>query len=122
MKEKKGETLRKKLEKAETSFKKLKGEDFFCEEDGLKVADKWIQEFSSVMFDKVDLKAINKREPGKRGRPSKDEKLKTYCRIEGNIKVNDACILKEMEKMGLFLLASNDIRLFAVLYGLKIIA
>jgi transposase len=49
MKEKKEETLRKKLEKdvekAEMSLKKLKGEDFFCEEDALKAAEKWIQDF-----------------------------------------------------------------------------
>ncbi len=61
------------------------------------------------MFEKVDLKAIKKRESGKRGRISKDEVLKTYYRIEGIIKVNDAFVLKEMEKMGLFILASNDI-------------
>ncbi len=34
-----------------------------------------------------------------------------YYRIEGNIKVNDAFVLKEMEKMGLFILESNGISL-----------
>ena len=81
MKEKKEETLRKKLEKelekAETSLKKLKGRDFFCEEDALKAAEEWIRDFPSVMFEKTDLKSINKREPGKRGRPSRDEEFKT---------------------------------------------
>jgi len=57
------------------------------------------------------LKTIKKREAGKRGRPSKNEELKTYYRINGIIKVNDAFVLKEMEKMGLFILASNDISL-----------
>jgi transposase len=115
MKEKKEETLRakidKEVEKAEKSLKKLKGKDFFCEEDALKTAEEWTQEFPSVLFDKVSLKSITKREPGKRGRPSNDEKFKTYYRIEGDIKVNDAFVLKEMEKMGLFILASNDISL-----------
>ena len=82
MKEKKEETLKRKfekeLEKAEKSFKKLTGEDFFCEEDALKAAEKWIQDFSSVVLDKVDLITIKKRESGKKGRPLKDEKLKTY--------------------------------------------
>ena len=112
MKEKKEQTLRTKLEreveKAEKSFKKLKVEDFFCEEDALKAAEKWSQDFPSVSLEKVDLKAIKKRELGKRGRPSKDEELKTYYRIGGSIKVNDVFVLKEMEKMGLFILASND--------------
>ncbi len=98
MKEKKEETLRKKLEKeaekAETSLKKLKRENFFCEEDALKAAEKWIQNLPSVLFEKIDLKAIKKRESGKRGSHSKDEELKTYFRIEGNIKVNDAFVLK----------------------------
>ena len=115
MKEKKEVTLRRKLEKelekAEKSLKKLAGDDFFCEEDALKAAEKWIADFPSVIFEKVDLKTIKKREAGKRGRISKDEKLKTCYRIDGIITVNDAFVLNEMEKMGLFILASNDIRL-----------
>jgi len=115
IKEKKEKTLRTKLEKevekADNVFKKLKGEDFFCENDALKAAEEWIADFPSIVFEKVDLKAIKKRESGKRGRPSKDEKLKTYYGIDGSIKVNAAFVLKEMEKMGLFILASNDISL-----------
>ncbi len=61
------------------------------------------------MYENIDLKTIKKREEGKRGRSSKDEELKIYYRIEGLIKVNDAFVLKEMKKMGLFILASNDI-------------
>ncbi|MDQ1254167.1 MAG: hypothetical protein QG646_3393, partial [Euryarchaeota archaeon] len=40
-----------------------------------------------------------------------DEILKTYYKIEAEIKTNDAFVLKEMGKMGLFILASNDINL-----------
>jgi transposase len=115
MKEKKeitlGKKLEKELEKAEKSLKKLAGDDFFCEEDALKEAEKWIAYFPSVLFEKIDLKTVKKREAGKRGRISKDEKLKTYYKIDGIIKVNDDFVLKEMEKMGLFILASNDISL-----------
>jgi transposase len=63
------------------------------------------------MLDKASVKVVTKREKGKKGRPSKYEKLEIYYRIEGSIKVNDAFILKEMDKMGLFILASNDISL-----------
>ncbi|AAM04455.1 predicted protein [Methanosarcina acetivorans C2A] len=73
MKEKKEQTLRMKLdrevEKAEKSFKKLKGENFFCEEDALKAAEKWIADFPSVSLEKVDVKSTKKRKSGKRGRP-----------------------------------------------------
>ncbi|AKB50467.1 hypothetical protein MSBRW_1214 [Methanosarcina barkeri str. Wiesmoor] len=41
------------------------------------------------------MKTIKKREAGKRGRPLKDEKLKTYYRINGIIKVNEAFVLKK---------------------------
>ena len=55
MKEKKEETLRKKLEKevekTEIPLKKLKGRNFFCEEDALKAVEEWTQEFPSVLFD-----------------------------------------------------------------------
>ena len=57
------------------------------------------------------MKSIKKRESGKKGRPSKDEILKTYYEVEAEIRTNDAFVLKEMEKMGLFILASNDISL-----------
>ena len=59
MKEKKEKTLKnkfnKEIEKARTSLKKLKGQDFFCEEDALKAAEIWIQDFPSVVFDKIEL-------------------------------------------------------------------
>jgi len=58
------------------------------------------------------LKSIKKRESGKKGRPLKDEILRTYYGIDAEIKTNDDFVLKEMDKMGLFILASNDIDLF----------
>ena len=67
--------------------------------------------FPFYCFDKIELKSIKKRESGKRGRISKDEILKTYYKIEAEIKTNDAFVSKEMEKTGLFILASNDISL-----------
>ena len=115
MKEKKERTLKnkfnKEIEKARKSLKKLKGQNFSCEEDALRAAEMWIQDFPSIIFDKIELKSIKKRESGKKGRPLKDEILKIYYEIEAEIKTNDAFVLKEMEKMGLFILASNDITL-----------
>ncbi len=103
--------LKKEMEKARTSLKKLKNELFSCEEDALKYAEKWIQDYPSLMFGKVELKTVKKRESGKRGRPSKNEKLKTYYTINSDIKTNEAFILKKMEKAGLFIIASNDLSL-----------
>lgn len=103
--------LKKEMEKAKKSLKKLKSELYFCEEDALKAAEKWIQDYPSIVFEKVELKTVKKRESGKRGRPSKNEKLKTYYTIDHDIKTNEAFVLKEMEKAGLFIIASNDVSL-----------
>ena len=115
MKEKKEKTLKnkcdKEIEKARKSLKKLMGQDFFCEEDALKAADIWIQDFPYVEFDEIELKSIKRRESGKKGRPLKDEILKTHYEIEAEIKTNNDFVLKEMRKMGLFILASNDINI-----------
>jgi transposase len=115
MKEKKEKTLKNKYDKeigkARKSLKKLMGRDFFCEEDALKAAEIWIQDFPYVEFNKLELKSVKKRESSKKGRPLKDEILKTYYEIEAEIKTNDTFVIKEMEKMGLFILASNDIDL-----------
>jgi transposase len=92
IKEKKEKTLKnkcdKEIEKASKSLKKLMGQDFFCEEDALKAADIWIQDFPYVEFDKIELKSIKRRESGKKGRPLKDEILKTYYEIEAEIETN----------------------------------
>jgi transposase len=54
MKEKKEKTLKnkfdKEIEKARKSSKKLKRQDFFCDEDALKAVETWIQDFLSVVF------------------------------------------------------------------------
>lgn len=60
----------------------------------------------------MDLIAIRKRESGKRGRSSKDEELKTYYRIDEIIKTNESFVLKKIEKMRLFILASYYISIF----------
>ena len=56
MKEKKEKTLKnkfnKEIEKARKSLKKLKGQNFSCEEDALRAAETWIQDFPSIIFDK----------------------------------------------------------------------
>lgn len=54
--------MKKELEKTEKSLKKLTGEDFFCQEDALKAAEKWIADFPSAVYEKADLKTIKKRE------------------------------------------------------------
>ena len=101
----------KKVKEAEKDLNKLKSKHFFCEADALEDAENWIKDFPFLKFEKLDLKTIKKRESGKRGRPSKDEKLITYYSVDAEIKLNEAHLDQKMEKAGLFVLASNDLNL-----------
>ena len=100
-----------KVKEAEKDLNKLKSKHFFCEADALEDAENWIKDFPFLKFEKLDLKTIKKRESGKRGRPSKDEKLITYYSVDAEIKLNEAHLDQKMEKAGLFVLASNDLNL-----------
>jgi transposase len=101
----------KKVKEAEKDLNKLKSKHFFCEADALEGAENWIKDFPFLTFQKLDLKSLKKRESGKRGRPVKDEKLMTYYSVDAEIKLNEAYLDQNMEKAGLFVLASNDLSL-----------
>ena len=101
----------KKVKEAEKDLNKLKSKHFFCEADALEGAENWIKDFPFLTFQKLDLKSLKKRESGKRGRPAKDEKLMTYYSVDAEIKLNEAYLDQNMEKAGLFVLASNDLSL-----------
>lgn len=115
MKKKKEITFKKNIDKkvkgAEADLKKLQNRQFFCENDALEEANKWIDNYPFLLFEKIDFKVINKRKSGKKGRPSKDEELEAFYQINSKIKVNEAYINQKMEKMGFFVLASNDMTL-----------
>ena len=101
----------KKVKEAEKDLNKLKSKHFFCEADALEGAENWIKDFPFLTFQKLDLKSLKKRESGKRGRPAKDEKLMAYYSVDAEIKLNEAYLDQNMEKAGLFVLASNDLSL-----------
>ena len=101
----------KKVKEAEKDLNKLKSKHFFCEADALEDADTWIKDFPFLAFEKLDLKTIKKRDSGNRGRPAKNEKLMTYYSVDAEIKLNEAYFDLNLEKAGLFVLASNDLDL-----------
>jgi transposase len=101
----------KKVKEAEKDLNKLKSKHFFCEADVLEDADTWIKDFPFLAFEKLDLKTIKKRDSGNRGRPAKNEKLMTYYSVDAEIKLNEAYFDLNLEKAGLFVLASNDLDL-----------
>lgn len=105
--------LSKEMKEALASLKHLCNMEFYCEKDALQAADKWIRGYPRYQFKTLDIVAVQKRSEGKRGRPRNGEELRTYYKIEAGIGVNEKAVASEREKLGRFLLASNDLELGA---------
>jgi transposase len=106
-------TLEKRIAKdtqaAIAALKKLKSRRFACEPDARKEADIWIQNHKNYKFKKLEFRTLGKRNNGKRGRPLKNEVLDAFCVIDAEIELDEQIIDREREKLGRFILASNDL-------------
>ena len=108
-------TFEKKIEKrtdsANKSLKKLCGEEFNCEPDARRAAEKWQKEHPGYLLQDLKFVTVNRKAEKKRGRPRADEPMVVMYRIFAEITVNEAVIQKEKQKFGRFVLATNDLGL-----------
>jgi transposase len=108
-------TFQKRLEKetnaAIASLKKLKSRRFACVADARKEAEIWIRGHKNYKFKSLEFNAIQRRANGKRGRPAKDEVLDTFYVICAEIEVDEESVNKLREKLGRFILTSNDLKI-----------
>jgi transposase len=108
-------TLEKRIAKdtqaANASLKKLKSRRFACEPDARKEAEIWIQNHKNYKFKELKFRTLAKRTNGKKGRPSKNEVLDTFCVIDAEIELEENVVNNEREKLGRFILASNDLEI-----------
>jgi len=111
----KAKTFDKQIEKGSTqarkSVKKLGNIVFACEADAIKAADRWILENPRFILRNVRTSMISRRIDAKRGRPKKGESLDTGFIVEAEVYRNERIIASERDKLGRFVLASNDITL-----------
>ena len=105
--------LKKQLESWRTSLWHVSNQEFYCEEDALKAAWKWISERPVLEFEDLSVIKVFKRQNGKRGRPHKNEETKTFYKISAMIRINEKEVERRKERIGRFILATNDLELDA---------
>jgi transposase len=101
--------IEKEITRARKSVKKLGNVVFACEADARKAADRWISENPRFILRNLSTRMISRRVDAKRGRPKKGESLDTGYLVEAEVERNEQIIASERDKLGRFVLASNDI-------------
>jgi transposase len=102
--------LGKETKDANASLKKIKSRKFACEPDAQKESEIWLQHHKNYKFKNLKFNAIQKRANGQIGRPSKNEVLNTFYVIDAEIELDEDVVNREREKLGRFILASNDLK------------
>ena len=87
----------------------LRNREFYCEADAIEEANRWIEKHPWYRFKELKIKEKLRRSEGRRGRPRKGEELDRYYLIEGELEVIEEEIEKEREKLGRFIIATNEI-------------
>jgi len=99
----------KETERARKSLKKLLTVEFACEPDARTAAERWIHEHPMFKFTDVQITTVTHRMSGKRGRPAALEPCSTCYILDAAIEPDEIVVAQEREKLGRFILATNDL-------------
>ena len=105
--------LDKRLEKARKSLKKLRSKEFACEPDAQMAARLWFNDYPYLSSDKIKILYRTKKNNGKKGRPGKDESVVTIYSVDSPIEIIPEVVEQEKNRLGRFVLATNDLDLDA---------
>ena len=105
--------IEKELQTAQRSLNKLKKMEYVCEEDAIRAAEKWLDKHQRYRFNQLSIESKSRRMNGKRGRPKKDEELETCYLVKAKIEIDERVIKQEREKLGRFILGTNNLDLSA---------
>ncbi len=115
MQARKEKTFEKSLERMDMqttkSFKKLSSLEFACEKDAQAAADHWVKNHPWYQYNHFTIVPVSRKVEVKRGRPRKTDELLIVYSVQAEITRNSEVILAEKEKLGRFILASNDLSL-----------
>ena len=100
--------LEKDFEKARISLKKLSTHEFVCEPDATAAAEKWLKKHPRYRFKVFSIAPVKHKAQKTRGRPKADEPLATSYIIEAQLEYDPEVIQREKQKLGRFVLATND--------------
>jgi len=105
--------LKKNLDKAKTSLRKICVREFVCEPDARIAAEKWLDIHARYKFSELEVLTVTRKAEKKRGRPKTGEPVIVSYKISAEIEYDDAVIEQERQKLGRFVLATNDPELSA---------
>jgi transposase len=94
--------------KTQKSLKKLTTIEFACEPDAKQAAEQWIAVNPGYVFQGFSILSSSRKANAKRGRPKSGEELRTVYSIVTKVIRNVERIRSEKEKLGRFILATND--------------
>ena len=103
--------LEKDFKKVCKSLKKLSTHEFVCEPDAHAAAETWREKHPRYQFQEVSIISGTHKLRKTRGRPRSDEVVTITYRISAKLEINPDAIEKEKQKLGRFVLATNDLTL-----------
>jgi transposase len=103
--------LEKDIEKTRISLKKISTHEFVCEPDAAAAAEKWLKKHPRYRFRELSIVPVKHKYRKTRGRPKIDESLTISYLISAEIEPDSETIECEKEKLGRFILATNDLEL-----------
>ena len=104
-------TLEKEKKTAETSLRKLCAQEFACEPDARRAAENWLKERSFFSFSSLDVLVSTRKKTKKQGRPRVDEEMEEVYSFFAEIAYNEEEVQLRRQKLGRFVLATNDLEL-----------
>ncbi len=96
---------------AEKDLKKIMGRRFACIPDAENEAKVWASAHPHHLIKELQVLQVTEKVEKRRGRPKKDESIMVRYKIEAEIDLNHNALKDEREKLGRFVLVSNDTRL-----------
>lgn len=101
--------ITKDLARDQTALNKLLQKDFACEKDAILTIERWIAKHPRYLCVNQEMKVVTRKKSGKRGRPAQNEDVEQWIHVTCTLGFNEEVICREREKMGRFILASNDL-------------
>jgi len=100
--------LEKDFEKNRISLNKLAAHDFVCEPDARAAAEKWVKHHPRYRFRELSIVPVHHKSRKGRGRPKTDEPVTISYTLDAEIEHDPEFIKQETQKLGRFVLATND--------------
>jgi transposase len=96
------------LARAKTALRKLRAREFACEPDARIAAEKWLEDHPGYRFSSLDITTVSRKMEKKRGRPKNDEPVVLSYLVDAEIELDPQAVERERQKLGRFVLATND--------------